>query len=244
MEEAELTKMIANEDYSNLWRVPMSLGAPRKEKDKSGVECLVAEVAVNSAWFEATMVDSLVFTSFVVTVAMEGLGDKYGEEARLDRQSWTILKNKKFLGEKCPAHRIQVRPAAGIQQVEGGMGGKMVQELKAGEQIKGKVKEVPNRQSKSGSTTTVKVTEIEPKYQIIRKPQTDPVQLMATIWLPGVRAAKEVTLDIGEDRVVLVCTKQQYMLDIFLPHTMDSENTSATFQKDEQVLTVTIPLLE
>jgi len=244
MEEAELTKMIATEDYSNLWRVPMSLGAPRKEKDKSGTECLVAEVAVNTAWFEATMVDSLVFTSFVVTVAMEGLGDKYGDEARLDRQSWTILKNKKFLGESCPAHRIQVRPAAGIQQVEG-MGGIMVQELEADEQFKGKVKEIPSRQVKPITSKIVKaIKEIEPKYQIIRKPQTDPVQLVATIWLPGVRGAREVTLDIGEDRVVLVCTKQQYMLDIFLPHIMDSENTSAIFHKDEQVLTVTIPLVE
>merc|ERR1719184_169222 len=107
----------------------MSLGAPRKEKDKSGVECSVAEVAVNTAWFDGTMVDSMVFTSFVVTVAMEGLADKYGEEARLDRQSWIVLKNKKFLGESCPPHRIQMRASAGIQQVDLRMGGNKVQEM-------------------------------------------------------------------------------------------------------------------
>ena len=44
--------MIAEEDYSNLWRVPMSLGEPRKEKDKSGAECWAAEVAINTNWFE------------------------------------------------------------------------------------------------------------------------------------------------------------------------------------------------
>ena len=27
--EDELERMIADEDYSNLWRVPMSIGAPR-----------------------------------------------------------------------------------------------------------------------------------------------------------------------------------------------------------------------
>ena len=30
----------------------MSLGEPRKEKDKSGGECWAAEVAINSKWFE------------------------------------------------------------------------------------------------------------------------------------------------------------------------------------------------
>jgi len=246
MEESELTKMIATEDYTSLWRVPMSLGAPRKEKDKSGVECLAAEVAVNTAWFDGTMVDSLVFTSFVVTVAMEGLADKYGEEARMDRQNWTVLKNKKFMGETCPVHRIQVRPAAGIEQVEGmGQGGNLVQEMQVGEQTKGKVQEVLGKNIKTVNSKTVRVsTEVEPKYQIVRQPQTDPVQLVATVWLPGVRQAREVTLDIGGDRVVLVCTKQQYMLDIFLPYTLDSDSTTATFHKEEQVLTVTIPLVE
>ena len=52
MEEQELERMIAEEDYSNLWRVPMSLGEPRKEKDKSGGECWAAEVAINTNWFE------------------------------------------------------------------------------------------------------------------------------------------------------------------------------------------------
>ena len=52
MEEQELERMIAEEDYSNLWRVPMSLGEPRKEQDKSGGECWAAEVAINTNWFE------------------------------------------------------------------------------------------------------------------------------------------------------------------------------------------------
>ena len=244
MEESELTRMIETEDYTSLWRVPMSLGAPRKEKDKSGTECSVAEVAVNTAWFDGTMVDSLVFTSFVVTVAMEGLADKYGEEARLDRQSWTILKNKKFLGDSCPPHRIQMRPGAGIQQVEEEGKGVMVQEMKVGEHVKGKVQKVVKKVEPQTSKKIVSSTDVEPKFRIVKHPLTNPVELVATIWLPGVKGAREVTLDIGGDRVVLVCTKQHYMLDIFLPYTLNSDNTTATFQKDEQVLSVTIPLVQ
>ena len=63
MEAAELERMIAEEDYSNLWRVPMSLGQPRQEGDKAGSECWAAEVAVNAAWFDSTMKESEVYTS-------------------------------------------------------------------------------------------------------------------------------------------------------------------------------------
>ena len=118
MTEQELERMIGEEDYSCLWRVPMSLGEPRKEKDKAGTECWTAEVAVNTSWFESTMKDSQVFTGFVITVAMEGLGEKFGDTARLDRDAWVILKNKKAMGEPLPAHRIQQRSSAGIEAVE------------------------------------------------------------------------------------------------------------------------------
>jgi len=244
LDEEELTRMIESDDYSSVWRVPMSLGAPRKEKDKSGVECSVAEVAVNTAWFDGTMVDSMVFTSFVVTVAMEGLADKYGEEARLDRQNWTILKNKKFLGETCPPHRIQMRSNAGIQQVSEGISGKKVLEVKEEKQVKGKVYEKPSKIKRDETNSKVMISsDREPKYRIVKHPLIDPVELVATVWLPGVKGMKEITLDIGEDRVVLVCTKQQYMLDIFLPYTFHNDGVNATYQKDEQVLSVTIPLM-
>jgi len=239
LEESELTKMIESEDYSSMWRVPMSLGAPRKEKDKAGVECSVAEVAINIAWFEGTMLDSMVFTSFVVTVAMEGLADKYGEEARLDRQSWTVLKNKKFLGESCPPHRIQMRASAGIEQVEEKLGGNKVQEMQESDFMK---QDIPNKKIQEKTKKKVVSLDLEPKYRIVKKPLSNPVELEATIWLPGVKGLREITLDVGEDRMVLVCTKQQYMLDLFLPFTLNCEQTIATFKKDEQILCVNIPL--
>ena len=62
MEEQELERMIAEEDYSNLWRVPMSLGEPRKEQDKSGGECWAAEVAINTNWFEQMVASQVIFS--------------------------------------------------------------------------------------------------------------------------------------------------------------------------------------
>ena len=40
-------------------RVPMSLGAPRKEADKSGQSCLACDVAINSIWYADTLVRNL-----------------------------------------------------------------------------------------------------------------------------------------------------------------------------------------
>ena len=71
--EEQLQKIIAEEDYSSDYRVPMSLGAPRPDTDKSGGPCLICDVALNSAWFEDTLENSITFTTFVVHIAMEGL---------------------------------------------------------------------------------------------------------------------------------------------------------------------------
>jgi len=243
IEESELTRMIETEDYTNLWRVPMSLGAPRKEKDKSGNTCTVAEVAINTSWFDGTMSDSMVFISFVVTVAMEGLADKYGNDARLDRQNWTILKNKKFLGESCPPHRIQQRPTSGIEQLEGKEpSGSMIKELKSGESG---LEHSLKRDEKCVRTKEKKIlsTDREPEFKIIKRPIINPTELEATIWLPGVKSSKEITLDVGGDRIVMTCTKQQYLLDIFLPFSLDNDNCYASYQSKEQVLSVGIPLL-
>jgi len=106
--EDKLKEIISNEDYSTDFRVPMSLGSPRDEKDKSGQKCSACDVAINSVWFDDVMFDSIAFTTFVVNVAMEGLCEKYGDEVNLDRQNWTILKNKKYLGN-LQKHHIQQR---------------------------------------------------------------------------------------------------------------------------------------
>merc|ERR1711937_127929 len=53
-------------------------------------------------------VDSLTFTTFLVTLAMEGLCNKYGDSCNLDRQNWSILRNKRYMG-KLQRHTIQQR---------------------------------------------------------------------------------------------------------------------------------------
>ena len=240
IEESELAKLIEDEDYTSLWRVPMSLGTPRKEMDKSGGECHAAEVAVNTSWFEKTMVDSELFTSFVITIAMEGLCDKYGEEARLDRDKWTVLKNKKFLGDvdKCPPHKIQLRQNSGIQHIEKSsfktdhIVEKEINDVKKGKSM---IEELSSKSKKDDIN--------EPQYKIFKSPVINPVQLQCRILLPGVSSAKDICLDVGEDRLVLSCEKTKHSLDVFLPYKLDSNKASSVFVLDEQALNITIPLL-
>ena len=52
-------------------------------------------MAVHDA-FVAKCESSLLFQTFLVTAAMEGLEDKHGME--LDKNGWTVLKNRKSLG--------------------------------------------------------------------------------------------------------------------------------------------------
>ena len=219
----------------------MSLGAPRKEKDKSGTECMAAEVAINSSWFDNTMLTSELFTSFVITVAIEGLGDKYGEEARLDRDGWTILKNKKFLGENCPAHNIQVRPKAGIEHLEMSEAVKPAEEVKSGELLakSSKIQEI----SSSSAVESVRVKTREPRYKILKEPHTDPAQVRCKFWLPGAVSSADIALEVGGDRIVVDCSRTKHYLDIFLPCSLDNESVGAVFTLDEQLLTVTIALL-
>jgi len=238
IEESDLAKMIESEDYSCLWRVPMSLGAPRKETDKAGSECLAAEVAINSSWFDNNLLTSELFTSFVITVAIEGLGDKYGEEARLDRDGWTILKNKKFLGENCPAHNIQVRPKAGIEHIEKSEETRPL-EVTPGDYL-GKSSKI---QEISSSDVVSDDKKKEPRYKIFKEAKSEPGQVRCKFWLPGVVSSGDICLDVGEDRIVLNCSKTKHFLDIFLPCALENERSRAVFTLDEQLLTVTIPLV-
>ncbi|XP_023335054.1 PIH1 domain-containing protein 1-like [Eurytemora carolleeae] len=222
--EQELERVIADEDYSTLWRVPMSIGAPREIKDKSGVECLAADVAINSTWFQETLVPSLIFTTFVLTVAMEGLCDKHGETARLERDGWTILKNKKYMGSEVPPHRIQKRASAGISDLN------TKTEVAATKEVE-EVKRV--------SVTKTQV----PQYKIEKNSIENPEELTATVFLPGIKHIRHISLDIGEDRLILEVRQSNILLDIFLPYNLNPDASTAVFNPSSSLLILSLPIL-
>jgi len=226
--EQELQRVIADEDYTTLWKVPMSIGNPREDKDKSGVECLVADVAINSKWLKETMEPSIVFTTFVITVAMEGLHDKHGEDARLDRDRWMILKNKKYHGSSAaPAHRIQKRASTGIKQIDHKEESNKIKELNA-----------------DTSSNIDEGLQTAPLYKIEKNRKENPTELEASVFLPGVDEINLINLDIGGDRLLLETLKTKYLLDIFLPYSIDENTCSATYRTQNHLLTIRMPILQ
>ena len=226
----------------------MSLGSPREEKDKSGNKCLATDVAINSVWFDDKMEKSLVFTTFVVNVAMEGLKDKYGDQVNLDRQNWNILRNKKYMGE-LQRHRIQQRAKGSkIQEVTNNESGStkikpLIVEVERKEQ-----KDVPPKLAPkvNDAIPKIKRNDREPQYKIFKDPACAniPDRLRVEVWFPGVRSQKELTFHVGEDRIVLEARKAGYILDCFVPFSIRQEGCFARFETPTQKLVLILPVVK
>lgn len=103
--EDELLQML-EEDQAG-FRIPMSLGEPHAELDAKGQGCTAYDVAVNSNFY-LRMQNSEFLRELVVTIAREGLEDKYGLQLNPE---WRMLKYRPFLGSISQQNiRSQQRP--------------------------------------------------------------------------------------------------------------------------------------
>ncbi|NWQ75503.1 PIHD1 protein, partial [Columbina picui] len=80
-----------------------------------GQGCTAYDVVVNSGFFRTLQSDPL-YREFFLTVAMEGLAEKYGLE--LELTGWRVLRNRRFMGS-ISAQNIRARPQPHIQELEG-----------------------------------------------------------------------------------------------------------------------------
>ncbi|XP_061445589.1 PIH1 domain-containing protein 1 isoform X2 [Rhineura floridana] len=90
----ELACLIESENAST-FRIPMSLGEPHAEVDKSGNGCTAYDVTISTSFYNK-IENNRFLKDFFITVAMEGLSEKY--EMDVSSQEWRILKNRKFMG--------------------------------------------------------------------------------------------------------------------------------------------------
>eukprot|EP01012_Entosiphon_sulcatum_P025868 TRINITY_DN3122_c0_g1_i1.p1 TRINITY_DN3122_c0_g1~~TRINITY_DN3122_c0_g1_i1.p1 ORF type:complete len:330 (+),score=62.10 TRINITY_DN3122_c0_g1_i1:63-1052(+) len=79
------------ENGETQWRVPLSLGAARKEKDNNGAECTVYDVAYNNDTL-AKALNEPEFKELIIAVGLEYLKQK--SEPNLETSKWTIPKMK------------------------------------------------------------------------------------------------------------------------------------------------------
>jgi len=224
----ELIQVTEDAEGAEGFRVPMSLGEPHAELDKSGKGCTVYDVVISQG-FMKKIKEKEIFMSFFMTVALEGLEDKY--KINLSRDC-KLLKNKKFMGT-LPEHNVRTKSKPQIQEVR-----KLMEELK----VKDGTKQIPDLQKIQEVGDETKSPAKEPKFVIFKDPpDANPNFLVVEIQLPGVISAKSLQLDVNEDTLLLTTRSELYRLHIkYLPFDVIPEETLAQFNKQTSCLTVTL----
>lgn len=234
--EDELTAILESDDPSN-YRVLMSLGEAHTETDKSGVECTAYDVTINTD-FHRKLNESDLFKTFLISVSMEGLEDKYG--IQLNKNDWIIMKNLAYFGKMSPV-TVHDRPKPLITEM-------------ASENDSSHHDEQPRRSERlkqqSEDFMAETLAKRKPKLSVphfsLHKLPDDLAEQMLTaeFHLPKVNC-EDIALDVGEDRIKLAAEtydrQTKYVVDIFIPYNVSPALTDATFVVNKEVLLVRMP---
>ncbi|XP_054766716.2 PIH1 domain-containing protein 1-like [Lytechinus pictus] len=240
--DSELVKLLDSDEISD-YRVPLSIGEPHAEIDNSGKGCTAYDVMINNEFFEKVEKNNL-FKGFLMSVVFEGLEQKYN--ILLNRE-WSQMKKRKCLGT-LHQHHLRTKSKPRILDMGPTAEEDSHQSSRQESQLKPKL-----LISEISDVKHSKVTEIidtdssekapEPKYTIMREPMDGhPEFLVVDIELPGVKTAKTLTVDLGEDRILLHAHPKAYHLDIYLPFDVDQDFSGSQFNRDTQILTLTLPV--
>ncbi|XP_006868469.1 PREDICTED: PIH1 domain-containing protein 1 [Chrysochloris asiatica] len=204
--EDELLQML-EEDQAG-FRIPMSLGEPHAELDAKGQGCTAYDVAINSDFYRR-MQNSDFLRELVVTIAREGLEDKYSLQLNPE---YRILKNRPFLGSICQQN-IRSRQHPRIQELEN----------------------LPMESYRATETCLEK----PPVSLWLEAPDL----LLAEIDLPKLDGAVGLSLELGENHLVIKGPQQLYRLDACIPLRINTEESKAAFHRRRKKLMVAMPLL-
>ncbi|XP_025099637.1 PIH1 domain-containing protein 1-like [Pomacea canaliculata] len=224
----ELLEILKGDDLTK-FRVPMSIGEPHAEIDKAGVGCTVYDVVVHPAFLQKIQSSEL-FRTFFLTITSEGIEEKFKTELKRD---WIILKNRKCVGYlQEQIVRLKSKP--------------LIVDMDEGYQLPSQEETAWKR---PGLIQEVQAAEMEkkrapePKFSIVQEPAEGyPEYLVAEIHLPLVKTAQTLTLDVGEDRILLETRSNVYHLDIYLPYNIVQEDAGAQFDRCTKILTLTMPV--
>ncbi|XP_058815261.1 PIH1 domain-containing protein 1 [Topomyia yanbarensis] len=254
---------LLNDGTPGSFKIPMSIAVPRLIKDSSAKQCQVCDIAVNSTFFKK-IESGCLMRDFLITIVFEGLSSKYN--ITLDEMDFRVLKNKKFV-DKLIAHNIQNRdvkavyesyqnpPAPDLRSFEESLGHTKKPTKKLIEEIDpSTIKNIKDEKNKKSGKdeyvpdpTKVAISQAaskKPDCRLFKEPAVGkPRVLIGEFYLPECTSSKEITLDIGEDRILLEARKKGYLLDVFVDYSIDESRTKASFNTETKMLNVIMPVL-
>ncbi|XP_049277130.1 PIH1 domain-containing protein 1 [Anopheles funestus] len=84
----------------------------------------------------------------------------------------------------------------------------------------------------------------KPESKLFREPPAGKAKrLIGEFHLPDCISSSEITLDVGEDRILLEARKKGYLLDVFVDYRIDESKVEAHFDSATKILQVTMPVL-
>lgn len=230
--EEELLLICTTEDVSS-FKIPMSIGEILSETDKNGNAVKVSDVAVNPNFLKK-IDESALFKNFFIAVAFEGLKNKHKLQVNKDR---IVLKNRKSYGT-IQVHRIRQSDDYAENRSEANVKNFLNDRQCNNGEINRKTK--PKIETISSVTYDEKSCK-QPEYRLFRK-TGEKDYLYGEFKLLKTADATELTLDIGEDRIILESNDNEYYLDIFVPFSVKEKGVTATFNKTSKILTITMPI--
>jgi len=241
--DRELAEILSSDEASE-YRVPMSLAEPHTDKDKSGKPCQVFDVLVNTAFFKKLETSDM-FQTFLVTIILEGIEEKY--ETPINKSEWVVLKNKKYLGKTIPPHNVKNRLIQEVNKSSTGAINKPLITEMSPEVFKPEDKKAQESDImiKAVSTKSIKQVQQKPVINVnyeIKKNEGER-SLRAQFTLSDVSKSEDIDVDVGEDRLVIIDSTKGLLVDVFFPCNVDSEKASAEFNINTKILVLTLPLL-
>ncbi|XP_066260943.1 PIH1 domain-containing protein 1-like isoform X2 [Euwallacea similis] len=226
--ETELNDIIEAED-SGTFKIPMSIAELRTEKDKNAVDAKVVDIAVHPTFLQKVQTYQN-FKHFLIALIFQALLDKY---SLLCEDKKIILTNKKAFGTLQP-HRIQQR------DIDEKMG-KLQENQSAMGELTGESKE-PSKKVLIETISSMENKARVPEYRLFKK-KNGLNCLFAEFKFPDVISAKDINVDVGEDRIIVESQSKGYFLDIFVPCCIRAEKSTSVFDKALKVLSVKMPLV-
>ncbi|CAD6999752.1 unnamed protein product [Ceratitis capitata] len=258
--EEQLADILQSEAPSS-FRIPMSISDPRITKDKSNNSVDVSDIAINPKFFVKVQ-KSLLFKDFFLALIAEALNDKYNVQIKVEKS--IILQNRKFIGTlvqhrvrnndvktvinsyKQPSEEDKKKLAQleGANAIGGGKKAPLVQEINANELnvLKQKSEEIKQNSTNIKQAISLAGSSV-PEFKLRAKLCEEEVEeIHAEFYLPKCISSNEITLDIGEDRILLESMKRGYMFDKFVNYRLNQERARAIFDKTNKMLQVRIPV--